>query len=117
MKPYSVDLRQRIVAAVSSGMSRSEIVRTFQVSAATVRRYLKQQRETGDLAPRAHTGGRQAQIGPEQYPALQELIAASPDATLAQTCSEWQQRTGVLLSQATMSRALAQIGWTRKKRA
>jgi transposase len=117
MNPYSVDLRQRIVAAVSSGMSRSEVVRTFQVSAATVRRYLKQQRETGDLTPRAHTGGRQAQIGPEQYPALQELLAAAPDATLAETCTQWQQHTGVLVSQASMCRALAQIGWTRKKRA
>jgi transposase len=117
MNPYSVDLRQRIVAAVNSGMSRSEVVRTFQVSAATVRRYLKQQRETGELAPRAHTGGRQAQIGADQYPALQELIAAAPDATLAETCQQWQQLTGVLVSQSSMCRALAQIGWSRKKRA
>jgi transposase len=116
MNPYSVDLRQRIVAAVTSGMPRSEVVRTFQVSTATVRRYLKHQREHGDLTPRAHSGGRQAQIGPEQYPALQELLGATPDATLAQTCAQWQQRTGVLVSQATMRRALAQIGWTRKKR-
>jgi transposase len=116
MNAYSVDLRQRIVAAVASGMARNEVVRTFQVSAATVRRYLKQQREQGDLTPRAHTGGRQAQIGPEQLPTLQKLIATTPDATLAETCVEWQQRTGVLLSQATLSRALAQIGWTRKKR-
>jgi transposase len=66
MNPYSVDLRQRIVAAVTSGMPRSEVVRTFQVSTATVRRYLKHQREHGDLTPRPHSGGRQAQIGPEQ---------------------------------------------------
>jgi transposase len=117
MNSYSVDLRQRIVAAVNSGMSRSEVARTFQVSAATIRRYLKQQRESGDLTPRAHTGGRQAQIGPEQYPALRELLAAAPDATLAQTCAQWQQLAGVLLSQATMCRALAQIGLKRKKRA
>jgi len=116
MNPYSVDLRQRIVAAVASGMARNEVVRTFHVSAATVRRYLKQQREHGDLTPCAHTGGRQAQIGPQQHPALQELIAATPDATLAEICLQWQQLSGVLLSQATMSRALAQIGWTRKKR-
>jgi len=116
MNPYSVDLRQRIIAAVTSRMSRSEVVRTFQVSAATVRRYLKQQRETGDLTPHAHTGGRQSRIGLEQYPALQEVIAAAPDSTLAETCQHWHQRTGVLVSQATMSRALATIGWTRKKR-
>ena len=97
-------------------MSRSEVVRTFQVSTATVRRYLKHHREHGDLTPRPHSGGRQAQIGPEQYPALQELLATTPDATLAETCAQWQHHTGVLVSQATMSRVLAQIGWTRKKR-
>jgi transposase len=116
MNAYSVDLRERIVAAVTSGLSRNDAVRTFQISAATLGRYLKQHRETGDLTPRRHTGGRQKQIAPEQHAALQELIAAAPDATLAETCQQWQQRTGVLLSQATMSRALATIGWTRKKR-
>lgn len=116
MNPYSIDLRQRIVAALNAGMPRSEVVRTFQVSAATLRRYLKQQRESGDLTPRAHTGGRQAQIGPKQFPALQQVIAAAPDATLAQICDQWQQLTGVRLSQATLCRALAQIGLKRKKR-
>ena len=116
MNAYSVDLRQRIVAAVTSGMSRKDVARTFQISAATLGRYLKQQRDTGDLTPRQHTGGRHKQIASEQHAALQELIAAAPDATLAETCQQWQQRTGVLLSQSTMSRALARIGWTRKKR-
>jgi transposase len=116
MNAYSVDLRERIVAAVTSGMARKDVVRTFQISAATLGRYLKQQREAGDLTPRQHTGGRQKQIASEQHAVLQELIAAAPDATLAQTCQQWHQRTGVLLSLATMSRALAAIGWTRKKR-
>jgi putative transposase len=116
MNAYSVDLRHRIVAAVTSGMSRKDVIRTFQISAATLGRYLKQQRETGDLTPHRHTGGAQKQIGSEQHPALQELLAVSPDATLAEICQQWHQRTGVLVSQATMCRALATIGWTRKKR-
>jgi transposase len=116
MNAYSVDLRERIVAAVTSGMSRPDALRTFQISAATLGRYLKQHRESGDLTPRRHTAGRQPHIAPEQYAALRELIAATPDATLAETCHQWQQRTGVLVSQATMCRALAQIGWTRKKK-
>jgi transposase len=116
MNAYAVDLRERIVAAVTSGMSRSDAVRSFQISAATLRRYLKQHRDTGDLTPRRRTGGQQPHITPAQYAALQELVAAAPDATLAETCQQWHQRTGVLVSQATMSRALATIGWTRKKR-
>jgi transposase len=116
MNAYSVDLRQRVVAAVTSGMSRNDVIRTFQISAATLGRYLKQYRQSGNLTPRRHTGGAQKQIGSEQHPALQELITAAPDATLAEICQQWQQRTGVLVSQATMSRALARIGLKRKKR-
>jgi transposase len=116
MNAYSVDLRQRVVAAVTSGMARNDVIQTFHISAATLGRYLKQQRETGNLTPRRHTGGAQKQIGPEQHPALQELVAGSPDATLAEICQQWQHQTGVLVSQATMCRALAAIGWTRKKR-
>lgn len=116
MNAYSVDLRERIVAAVTSGMSRSDAVRTFQISAATLRRYLKQHRDTGDLTPRRRTGGQQPHIPPAQHVALQQLVAAAPDATLAETCQQWHQRTGVLVSPATMCRALATIGWTRKKR-
>jgi len=116
MQPYSLDLRTRIVSAVENGTPRAEVLRLFQISAATLKRYLKQQRSTGDLAPRRHTGGPQPRISPEQHPALQDVIAVDPDATLAQTCAQWHAHTGVAVSQATMSRALAQIGWTRKKR-
>jgi transposase len=116
MNAYSVDLRERVVAAITSGMSRNDVIRTFLISSATLGRYLKQHRQTGDLTPRRHTGGRAKQIGLEHYAALQELVAAAPDATLAQTCQHWHERTGVMVSQATMSRALATIGWTRKKR-
>jgi transposase len=116
MNPYSVDLRERIVAAVTGGMSRTEAIGTFQISAATLGRYLKQHRETGELAPRRHSGGAQKQIGPEQHPALQQLVAALPDATLAELSQHWHHQTGVLVSQATLSRALAAISWTRKKR-
>jgi transposase len=116
MNPYSVDLRERIVASVLAGTSRAQVIRIFQISAATLKRYLKQHRTRGDLAPRPHTGGQKPQIGSDQHATLQQLIAAAPDATLAELCTQWQERAGILVSQATMSRALAQLGWTRKKR-
>jgi transposase len=90
-------------------MSRNDVIRTFQISAATLGRYLRQHRETGDLTPRRHRGGAPEQVGSEQHPTLRELLAASPDATLAELCQQWHYRTGVLVSQATMSRALATI--------
>jgi transposase len=56
MKAYSEDLRQRIVAAIDRGMSRAEALTTFRVSLASIKRYLKQRRETGHLTVKPRTG-------------------------------------------------------------
>ena len=56
MKPYSKDLRLRVLAAVDRGMPRKEVVRVFGVSEPTVRRYLRLRRETGDVEPKPPTG-------------------------------------------------------------
>lgn len=56
MKAYSVDLRERVVRAVDQGYSRTEIIKLFGISRATIKRYLKQRRETGNLHPRPIPG-------------------------------------------------------------
>ena len=115
MKAYSMDLRQRIVAAVDAGTPRAEVARTFRVSLATLKRYLKQRRETGTLAPRT-SPGRPAEIPPAQHEALRAQLAAHPDATLAQHCQRWQADQQATVSVSAMQRAIARVGWSRKKR-
>lgn len=117
MKAYSLDLRQRVIAAMIAGMSRAEALKIFQISQSTLTRYLKYQRTGSSLAARPHAGGPRLAIPTTQYHELTSLVAADPDATLAQLCDAWEQQTGVCVSQATMSRTLAKIGLTRKKRA
>jgi len=41
MKAYSVDLREKIIAAVGHGMSKAQAARTFGVDATLVKRYVK----------------------------------------------------------------------------
>jgi transposase len=53
MRAYSMDLRERVLAAVDRGMPRKEIVRTLGVSEATIRRYLRLRRETGSVGTQA----------------------------------------------------------------
>jgi transposase len=48
MKPYSKDLRLRVLAAIDSGKPREEVAKTFSVSMTTIKRWLKRRRETGD---------------------------------------------------------------------
>ncbi len=114
MSAYSTDLRLRVLAAVDSGLARADIVRTFQVSLATIKRYLKQRRDTGDLTPK-RPPGRPATKGPMLAAGLPAQLHAFPDATLEEHCERWAATTGVSVSTATMSRAIARLGWTRKK--
>jgi transposase len=114
MRPYSVDLRVRVVEAVEAGMPRAEAVRVFAVSLPTIKRWLRRRRETGGLAPRPVPGP--TAVKTAGLPAaLPERLAARPDATLAEHCAWWREAADREVSRATMSRAIAALGWTRKK--
>jgi transposase len=115
MKAYSQDLRERVLRAVDQEMPRSEIVRVMGVSAATIGRYLKQQREQGHVRPKAIPGRPSKKIQPLQA-GLEDQLKASPDATLVQHCEYWEQNQGMSVSRWSMSRAIKRMGWTRKKR-
>ena len=50
-KPYSMDLRERVVAAVEEGMSRRQAAVRFGVSYASAIKWLMRVRDTGSVAP------------------------------------------------------------------
>jgi transposase len=114
MKQYSVDLRERLLGAIDAGLSPAEAARLFRVGPATITRWRQRQRERGELTPSARPG-RPRRIGPTEEAALREQVRALPDATLAEHCAAWAAARGARLSAATMSRALARIGWPLKK--
>jgi transposase len=115
MKAYSVDLRVKVLRAVDQGYARQEIVKLLGVSPATIKRYLKQRRETGSLAPRPRAGRPPKKLGPLQVELVTQL-QAHDDVGLEGQCRLWEQSHGVRVSTATMSRAIKRVGWTRKKR-
>lgn len=114
MKAYSPDLRSKIVAAVDAGRSKAEVARVFGVGLSTVKRYLKQQHETGSLAPKRHPG-RAPTIRSDQRDLLRAQLDAHPAGFLDEHCAWWEEQTGRRVSTSTMSRAINRLGWTRKK--
>jgi transposase len=115
MKPYSEDLRWRVVAAVADGLPRAEVALRFAVSVPTITRWLRLERETGGLAPKPVPGPPAVKMD-ALVECLPERLAERADATLAEQCAWWRAASGVGVSTATMSRALTRLGWTRKKR-
>lgn len=110
---YSIDLRERVLQALSGGMSKMAAHRTFDVSRPTIDRWLTLRRETGTLAPRAPLHSRPRAL---EGAAFEEFARRHADATLSEMARAWHEEKGVNLSTMSFSRALCRLGWTRKKR-
>ena len=115
MKAYSIDLREKVLRAVDQGYPRDEIIKLLGVSRATIKRYLKQRRETGNVSVRPIPGRPSKKFAPLQAGLVAQL-QAYPDATLERHCQIWEHEHGLRVSPTTMGRAIRRVGWTRKKR-
>jgi transposase len=112
MAAYSMDLRERVVAACDEGVdTRAEVAERFSVSESWIRRLLQRRRETGSLAPKPHGGGHPPAFEGEAAGRLRAAVAAASDATL----KELAAAAGVACSTSATDRALARLGITRKK--
>ena len=115
-KPYSRDLRVRVLAAVDGGAPREEVAETFSVSVPSIKRWLKRRRETGDVAPKP-IPGRPPLKGAALKEWLPQHLKDDPDLTLEEHREAFEEETSTKVSDATMSRAIARLPgeWPLKK--
>lgn len=82
MKPLSLDLRERIVAAYEANEgSQATLGRRFAVSARVVGKLVQQKRELGTLQPQVHRRGRKPAIADDDLKALLKHVQDYPDAS------------------------------------
>lgn len=113
MRPYSMDLRARVAAAIDHHEgSLRQIARTFRVSLAFIVRLLQRRHAAGTLDPKPHGGSPPPALGPDDLQRLEHLIREQPDATLEQL----RQRGGFRCSLTTLWRALRRQRLTYKKK-
>ena len=82
-RPYSTDLRERIVGAVEDGHSRREASRRFGVSASCAVKLVRRWRETGSVTPGKTGGSKGFKLDPHRQWLL-ELVRTAPDITLGE---------------------------------
>ncbi len=116
MKPYSKDLRIRVLAAVDRGAPREEVAKTFSVSVPTIKRWLKRRRETGDVEPKP-IPGRTPRKGEVLRGWLPGHLEANHDLTLQEHREAFEEAFGEEVSVSTVGRAIARLpgGWPLKK--
>lgn len=92
MKPYSLDLRERVLAAIEQHEgSQAKIAGIFRVSLSFVAHLVQRYRRTGNLQPQPHGGGRRPALDHAARQHLCQLVQEQPDATL----KELRQRLGI----------------------
>ena len=115
MKPYSKDLRLKVLEAVDRGMPRREVAQIFGVSMPTIKRWLKRRRETGEVDPKPNPGP-PATKGVALEEALPAQLDANPDFTLEEHQHLFEETYGILVSTSSISRAFERLGLPLKKR-
>src|SRR5215210_7995283 len=120
MKPYSKDLRIKVLDAVDRGMPRKEevVAQVFGISVPSIKRWLKRRRESGDVEP-IPIPGPPARKGAVLEGWLPSQLEDDPDLTLQEHCEAFEEALGVKVSTATMSRRISGLpgggGWPLKK--
>jgi transposase len=113
MKPYSEDLRERIVKAVEAGTSKSGTARLFGVSLSSVKRYTRIAGRGESLKPRKG-GGRPPKTDQTTNKLLEEDVKERPAATVADRRRFLHSATGKSLSDSTVVRLLRKMGYSQK---
>jgi transposase len=112
-KTYSDDLRERLIAAVTSGMSRNEAADVFSVAISTAVKWMQRQRDTGSSSAKPR-GGSTSRL--EQH--MERILAVvkeRPDATLKEIRAALRKE-GIRTSQTGLWRFLDRHNITRKKK-
>jgi transposase len=108
MKPYSKDLRLRVLAAVDAGKPREEVAKTFSVSMPTIKRWLRRRRETGDVEAKP-IPGRPSRKGKMLQSWLPQQLEANDDLTLEEHREAFEEEFGEPVSTSTIGRAIAEL--------
>jgi transposase len=113
-RPYSVDLRERVVRAVEAGASRRATAAKFEVSPSFVIKLMQRWRRLGTLQPERMGGRKRAKLAGHAE-RVRALLAAAPDLTIGELRGRLAA-AGIAVSRSALGRFLIAAGLTRKKR-
>ena len=117
MKPYSSDLREKIIQAYLNGNgSLRDIAERFLVSLNFVWLLWQHYLATGSVEPKPHAGGHVSVMTLERLSILRDRVEEQNDATLNELQEKFHEKTGILVSAGTLSNALKKLKLPRKKK-
>ena len=119
MKPYSLDLRQKIVDSYAAGgISQRQLAANFGVAVSFVSKLLLSHRRYNTIEPRVRLLQTPSKLNDEKLETLAQIVSTHPDATLSELRQYLLSETDVLLSISSIDRIIrTKLGITSKKKA
>src|ERR1700689_2116330 len=115
MKPYSMDLRRKVMEALESEGTTDEIAERFGIAGSSVRKWRLRLRRRGELQP-GKPPGRKREFSAAHDAQLRQAVESRPDATRGELAEAVAEKLGRVFSKPVITRALKRLGFTRKKK-
>ena len=112
---FSIDLRERVIAAIDNGMQITEAAKVFKVCRSVIYDWQDLRKTTNSLAPKSgYQNGHSHKI--TDWDQFKLFAEKHKHCTSPQMRVEWKKLTSVDVSESVMLRALKKIGYTSKKK-
>jgi transposase len=111
-KPYSYDLRARVIESIEAGASRRETAEVYGISPSVVVIWAQRWKETGNISAK-QSGGSVSPLE-EHAEFLLGLVAERPDLTLSEIVVQ-MGKAGIVGSRTAVWRFYERHGFTFKK--
>ncbi len=114
MKPYSIDLRKRVLNAYDCDKySLNKIAKQFQVTTRWIQKLRRQRQQEGSIAPRPQNQGRKPAFRGANLEQLNNFVQENPDSTLEEIMKHFSGK--VNCSIVAIHNTLKRLGWRYKK--
>jgi transposase len=114
-RPYSMDLRERVIVAIQSGMSTRQAAARFAIGIATAGAWARLKRSKGDVSP-ARQGKPRGSVLDPHAGFIFALIEGNPDITLEEIATRLADERGLAVVATAVWKFLDRHDMTHKKR-
>ena len=114
-KPYSIDLRERVVCAIEDGMSTRAAAARFSIGIATAGAWARLKRATGEVRP-AKQGKPKGSVLDAHADFILDVIKEAPDTTLDEMVERLREECAVTVVRTAVWKFLDRREQTHKKR-
>jgi transposase len=114
-RPYSLDLRERVVAAIEGGMSTRAAAARFSIGIATAGAWARLKRATGEVRP-AKQGKPKGSVLDPHGDFILDVLKRTPDTTLDEMVERLREERAVTVVRTAVWKFLDRHEQTHKKR-